>query len=97
MEALKEAYLELYPEADLGLQISDSSTGINDVINGISQIGMSSRSLKDSELESGLTAVTIAMDGISVIVNKNNELDGLTKDQVKKIYTGEITKWNEIN
>jgi phosphate transport system substrate-binding protein len=65
-------------------------------IEGICDIGMASRELKDSEKEKGLHATVIAIDGIAVIVNPENSVSGLTTEQVRKIYTGEITKWSEI-
>lgn len=58
---------------------------------------MASRELKDSEIEAGAQATVIAQDGIAVIVNKANGLDGLTADQVKSIYTGETLEWSELN
>ena len=69
---------------------------MNDAIEGICDIGMASRELKDSELEAGLQNTVIALDGIAVIVNNDNPLDGVTSEQVMKIYTGEITEWSEL-
>ncbi len=96
MEKLKEAYLALNPNADLEIQQSDSTTGMTSAIDGICDIGMASRELKESEAEAGLTATVIAMDGIAVVVNKANELDGLTSEQVRQIFTGEVTSWGEL-
>ena len=96
MEKLKEAYAAVNPNAEIEVQQSDSTTGVNDAIAGTSDIGMASRALKDEELSGGLTATCIATDGIAVIVNKENSVDGLTSDQVKGIYTGEITDWSEV-
>ncbi|WP_040214871.1 substrate-binding domain-containing protein [Clostridium polynesiense] len=97
MEALKEAYLKVNPNAEIEIQQSDSTTGITSAIEGICDIGMASRELKDSEIKNGLTAMEIAMDGIAVIVNKNNSLEELTKNQVKDIFTGKSTLWSEIS
>ncbi|MDR1247054.1 MAG: substrate-binding domain-containing protein, partial [Clostridiales Family XIII bacterium] len=72
MEKLVEAYLKLNAGAEIEIQQSDSSTGMNAAIDGICDIGMASRELKDSEIEKGLAATTIAMDGIAVIVNLDN-------------------------
>ena len=69
---------------------------MNDAIEGICDIGMASRELKDSELEAGLQNTVIALDGIAVIVNNDNPLEGVTSEQVMKIYTGEITEWSEL-
>lgn len=96
MEKLKEAYLALNPNATIEIQESDSTTGMTSAIDGICDIGMASRELKDSELGAGLTPTVIAMDGIAVIVNKESTVDNLTTDQVKQIYTGEITSWADI-
>lgn len=96
MEKLKEAYVKVNPNATIEIQQSDSTTGMTSAINGVCDIGMASRELKDSEKEKGLKATVIAMDGIAVIVNLNNHLQGLTVEQVKNIYTGAITDWSEI-
>lgn len=96
MEKLKEAYLALNPGVEIEVQQSDSSTGMNNAIDGICDIGMASRELKDSEIEAGLTSTVIAMDGIAVIVNNDNPISGLTSDQVKDIFTGAVTTWDEI-
>ncbi len=97
MEKLVEAYKVLNPDVDIKLQQSDSTTGLNDVKNGISDIGMASRDLKDSEKEAGLVPQVIALDGIAVIVNQSNPLDGLTAEQVQRIYTAAVTDWSELN
>lgn len=96
MEALKEAFVKLNPNAEIEVQQSDSTSGVNSVIEGIADIGMASRELKDSELESGVQGEVIALDGLAVIVNVDNSVDSLTKDQVKGIYDGSITTWSEI-
>ncbi len=96
MEKLKEAYVKLNPNVTIEIQQSDSTTGMNNAIDGIYDIGMASRDLKDSELEKGLIPTAIAIDGIAVIVNNDNEVDGLTSDQVKEIYIGNITTWSEL-
>jgi len=96
MEKLKEAYLVINENAKIEIQQTDSSAGIKAVENAICDIGMSSRSLKDSERDKGLNTLVIAKDGISVIVNKENSIDDLSKEQVKSIFVGEITKWDEL-
>ncbi len=96
MEKLKEAYLEVNTNATIEIQQSDSTTGMTSALSGICDIGMASRELKDTEISGGLTATVIAKDGIAIIVNKNNTIDNLTKDQVKAIYTGAIKDWSEI-
>ena len=97
MEKLKEAYLAINPNAEIEVQQSDSSTGMNSAIEGVCDIGMASRAVKDSELEAGLVSTTIAMDGIAVIVSNDNAQTDLTADQVRAIYMGEITDWSEVN
>lgn len=96
MEKLIEAYATVNPNATVELQQSDSTTGMNNAMNGVCDIGMASRALKDSELEAGLVPTTIAMDGIAVIVNNENTLTGMTSEQVTKVFTGEITNWADL-
>lgn len=96
MEKLKEAYEAINANVTIELQQSDSSSGMANAISGVCDIGMASRALKDSELEAGLTPTTIAMDGIAVIVSADNPAENLTSEQVRAIYTGEITDWSEI-
>jgi phosphate transport system substrate-binding protein len=96
MEKLKEAYVKLNPNAVIEINQSDSTTGVNSAIDGICDIGMASRALKTSEVEKGVTPTVIAIDGIAVIVNNDNPVTGMTKEEVTKIYIGEITIWSEI-
>ncbi len=96
MEKLKEAYNAINPNLAIDIQQSDSSTGMTSAIDGLCDIGMASRDLKDSELEAGLTPTAIALDGIAVIVNNESEMTGLTSDQVRAIFMGEITEWSEV-
>ena len=96
MQKLKEAYQAVNPSAEIEVQQSDSTTGMQSAIDGICDIGMASRDLKDSEKEAGLIGTTIAMDGIAVIVNQENPVETLTLEQVKAIFTGEITDWSEV-
>lgn len=96
MEKLKEAYVKLNPNVTVDVQQNDSSSGMKGAIDGIYDIGMASRDVKDSEKEAGLNSIKIALDGIAVIVNKDNALDSITSEQIKNIYTGSLTKWSEI-
>ena len=96
MQVLKEEYEALNLDVTIELQQSDSTTGVNDAIAGTSDIGMASRALKDSELEQGVVGTVIANDGIAVIVNNENTVTGLTSEQVKGIYMGELTNWSEV-
>lgn len=96
MEKLKEAYVKLNPDVTVDVQQNDSSSGMKGAIDGIYDIGMASRDVKDSEKEAGLNSIKIALDGIAVIVNKDNTLDSITSEHIKNIYTGSLTKWSEI-
>ncbi len=96
MEKLKEAYNAINPNLTIDIQQSDSSNGMKSAIEGLCDIGMASRDLKGSELEAGLTPTAIALDGIAVIVNTESERSGLTSDQVRAIFMGELTDWSEV-
>lgn len=96
MEKLIEAYKSVNPNAKIELQTSDSTTGVTNAINGTCDIGMASRGLKDSEKAKGVKEITIAIDGIAVIVNKENPATNLTKVQVEQIFTGKTTKWSDV-
>ena len=96
MEKLKEAYEAVNKNVTVEVQQSDSTTGVTSVAEGICDIGMASRELKDEEKELGLTATVIAQDGIAVVVNTSNEIEDLTSDQVKAIFTGETTEWEDL-
>ena len=95
MEKLAEAYMKLNGNVKIEIQTSDSTTGMTSAIDGVCDIGMASRELKDTETAE-LTATVIAQDGIAVVVNNNNPIDNLTKDQIKSIYVGETTSWSEV-
>lgn len=95
MEKLTEKYKELNPNVTFEIQQTGSSAGIESATQGACDIGMSSRELKDTELES-LEEIQIAMDGICVIVNNNSSVEDITAEQIKQVYVGEITEWSEI-
>lgn len=96
MEKLIEAYKEVNPNAEIELQTTDSTTGMESTINESYDIGMASRELKDTELSEGLTGQVIATDGIAVIVNNDSTVDELSSEQVKSIYTGEAVTWADV-
>lgn len=73
-----------------------SGSGITAVSEGRCDIGLSSRALKDDEKASGLKETILAYDGIAIIVNPQSKVEDLTVEQIKKIYTGEITNWSEV-
>lgn len=95
MEKLKEAYEAVNKNVSITIQESDSTTGMNNAIEGVCDIGMASRELSEEELKN-LTPVQIALDGIAVIVNPENSIDELSTEQVCSIFTGETTDWSEI-
>jgi len=95
MEKLAEKFETDNSNVSIEINQVGSSAGIKDAINGVSEIGMSSRELK-SEEESQVKATTIAYDGIAIIINKNNPIKNMTSDEIKGIYTGQITNWNQI-
>ena len=96
MEKLKEAYLAINTGAEIEIQTNDSTTGMTSTIDGICDIGMASRELKEEEVAAGLTGTVIATDGIAVIVNKANTMDDIASEQVKSIYMGEVLTWDEV-
>ncbi len=96
MEKLAEAYMAVNPDVTVQVQTSDSSQGLSSLAEGLCDVAMSSRNLKDSEIEKGIEPVTICMDGIAVIVNNNNSLSNLTMTQLKEIFLGNVTAWDEV-
>ena len=96
MEKLKEAYVKVNTGAEIEIQTNDSTTGVTSVIDGLCDIGMASRELKDTEKSAGVTPTVIALDGIAVIVNNDSAVDELSSEQVKSIYTGEVLTWDEV-
>ena len=95
MEKIQEKYEEENNNVTLEIQQNGSGAGIKDVISGISEIGMSSRELKDEEKES-VQGTTVAYDGIALLVNPDNPVKNISLEDVKKIYTGEVTNWKEL-
>lgn len=96
MEKLTEKYKELNPNVTFEIQQTGSSAGIESATEGACDIGMSSRELKEEELQN-LEEIQIAMDGICVIVNTASTVENLTAEQIRQIYVGEITDWSELN
>ncbi len=77
------------------IQQSDSSTGMSATMEGICDIGMASRELKEAEL-AALTPIVMAMDGIAMVVNPANPLTAIAMDTIKGIYLGELTTWDAL-
>ncbi|WP_288982812.1 substrate-binding domain-containing protein [uncultured Treponema sp.] len=96
MEKLAEAYEKLNPEIKIEVQMSDSTTGVNSALNGVCEIGMASRELKDSEKAKGALQTRIAIDGIAVIINKENPTESASIQSVKDLYIGTISKWGDV-
>ena len=96
MEKLVEAYKTVNPNAEIEHLTTDSTTGVSGALDGSYTIGLASRDLKDSETEAGAKATVLAMDGIAVVVNPENPVENLTVDQIKSIYVGEVTTWDEV-
>ncbi len=96
MEKLKEAYASYNANVTIEVSQTDSTNGMNAVAEGICDIGMASRALKESELDKGLAHQVIALDGIAVVVNNENPLEAITPEKVKDIYVGTLTSWDGL-
>lgn len=94
-EKLAQAYMAEHPGVKINVQGGGSSVGITDVKKGIIDVGTSSKSLSSNE-SGGLTQYTIGKDGIVVVVNSKNNVSSLNKDQVKNIFSGNITNWKQL-
>ena len=93
---LSEQFMEDNGDVTITYDATGSGTGIEAAANGTADIGLASRALKDAEVEKGLVATTVALDGIAIIVNENCPVDDLTVEQIAAIFTGEITDWAEF-
>lgn len=96
---LAEKLAAKYTEKDnTNIEINQigSSAGITNAISGVSEIGMTSRDLKEEEIANGLKEVVIAYDGIVVVTHPSNKVTDLTIDQIKQIFTGEVTNWKDL-
>ena len=95
MEKLAEGYAEVNSNVSIAVQQSDSTTGMQSAIDGLCDIGMASREVKDSEIEAGLTPTVIAQDGIAIVVNNESGVEALSSETIRQIYVGEITTWED--
>ena len=93
---LSEQFMEDNDQVTITYDATGSGTGIEAAANGTCDIGLASRNLKDAEIEKGLVATTVALDGIAIIVNENCPVDDLTVEQIAAIFTGEITDWADF-
>lgn len=96
MGMLGEQYMADNKGVTVTYNPTGSGSGIKAALDGTCDIGLASRYLKDEEKAEGLVETILAYDGIAIIVNTNNPVAGLSVEQIAKIYTGEITNWNEV-
>ena len=96
IQMIADSYKAIYADVEIEIQQTGSGAGITSTIEKACDIGMSSRALKEEELAQGLTEITMAMDGIAVIVNNENAAEDLTSEQIRQIFTGEVTDWNQV-
>ncbi|MEW5952731.1 MAG: phosphate ABC transporter substrate-binding protein [Bacillota bacterium] len=95
-EELAEAFNKIQPDVTINVQGGGSSQGVKAAETGIAQIGASSRNLKESEMGLGLDTHKIAIDGIAIVVHPSNNIEDITLEQVRKVFSGEITTWEEL-
>ena len=96
MEKLKEAYCRTHVGVSIEVQQSDSSSGVADARDGVCDLGMASRALKGSESGSGLVATPIALDGLAVVVSPLNPIESISKECLRKAFTGDIPTWSQM-
>ena len=94
--ALRESFMEKYPDVSVSVEFTGSSAGVEAVLSGTSDIGNSSRNLTDDEKSAGAVENIMAIDGIAVAVDTANTVTNLTKDQLTEIYTGAVTNWSAV-
>lgn len=95
-EALSESFMEEYEDVTVTVEYTGSGAGIESLTSGTIDIGNSSRALKDGEKEKGAVENIVAIDGIAVIVDKDNTVSDLTTEDLVAIYKGEIKNWSEL-
>ena len=93
--ALTEGFAEVEPGVTVSYDPTGSGAGITGAADKTLDIGLSSRALKDDE-KADVEGTTIALDGIAIIVNNASKVEDLTVDQLKQMFTGEITNWSEV-
>ncbi len=96
MGALTEAFREKEPDITVNYSGTGSGSGISGVLDGTCDIGLSSRGLKQEEVDQGAVAHVVALDGVAVVVNSKNAVTDLTTEQIADIFTGKITNWSEL-
>ena len=94
MGVLGESFMEMNPDVTVNYNGTGSSAGITAAMDGTADIGLASRDLKDEE--TGVTQITVAKDGIAIIVNPENPVADLSVEQIAQIFKGEVTNWSEL-
>ena len=94
--SLSEAFMEKYPDVTVTAEFVGSSAGVEAAQNGTADIGNASRNLKEEEKAAGIAENIVAIDGIAVVVDNTNTVEDLTKEQLSKIYKGEVTNWSDV-
>lgn len=96
VKALADEFKALFPKVTYTYDSTGSGAGVKNATSGTYTLGFASREIKDSELEAGITTATLCMDGIALVVNPSNNLTDISKEQIKDVYTGNITEWSEL-
>lgn len=95
-EAMSESFMEEYPDVTVTVEYTGSGAGIESLTAGSIDIGNASRNLKDGEKAKGAVENVVAIDGIAVIVDKDNLVTDLSSEQLADIYTGKISNWSQL-
>lgn len=95
-DELRKVFEEKHPDVTINVQGGGSSAGVKAAANGAAEIGAASRKLKESEKDLGLNVITIARDGIAIAVHPSNTVSDISLEEIKKVYTGQITNWKEL-
>ena len=95
-EAMSESFMEAYPDITVTVEYTGSGAGLESLESGSIDIGNASRHLEDEEVSAGAVENVVAIDGIAVISDKDNQVTDLSSEELAKIYKGEITNWSEL-
>ena len=96
MELFQAEYAGLHPNVTITVSGTGSGDGITGSASGQYDIGMSSRELRPAEIGTGLEPIVVAIDGIALIMNNSSPISNLTIEQIRNIYTGSITRWEQL-
>ncbi len=94
--AVAEAFMEKYPDVRVNAEFTGSSAGVEALVSGSVDIGNSSRNLKEEEITNGAVENIVAIDGIAVVIDAANPVTNVSKEELVKIYKGEIVNWKEL-